>query len=747
MSVDDKRDLPDSEPVYLELSDGQSYKFYEVTVNGTAVTIRYGRIGTAGQSSNSTYTTPEKAQAEAIKKINEKLRKGYVQVSSGGDRPTSSDQLLADLIQPDNPYPELSSIEDEEMIRRLQAEGQQMRAQEQTLDSRQYWVHGSGWFAADGQGGWEEVNEETRRHGQPWRFRETNRTEEYVDLYDQSRRVTVRLTAMVMLVRWDHAGNDARWEEYHNGQWQERRSDRPAAESPEASEIMLRSIHLAELPFDLGQESASPPTAAPPLPAIDPTIPAPSSDLLNQSPLYPPRVARNLLPTVRHDLGFRFRELQYCSLGIPLPRSLTCIEIVGTFHSLADGGFTIRLTANQGRETVYIYGLDFQPNQGQMMQWSAVAGVRREERLELPNTIASGQIFHYVLVITAERDIVFYLNNRPFSYHLQPSDPPDTLHLNYDTSGLKLQQLRVLGAPTVEKQVSPSPAVVTPVPPPDQRPSRPQEITDMPPFLEDLPSQFEPLRSFLQQNLVPYIKIQVGEQVGSMDFFNRGTGDPLTVWQSKIGGNPYFPKTAEYPIDPGTGKAMPLLMQINCAEVPPIAGFDFPQVGILQFYLGFEPADASATPGKYRVLYFPEISTNFSDLITDFSFIEQDGTIQELYPEVYPIMFSASRDLFWESQYSEDLDSPEEFAELCEEFDDWICEYNDEYRTDELGNKLGGYVDLHSDTNEIAERANGRLLLELIHPFSSDDSFLFFIPDEQLRDRDFRDADFYFVCD
>ncbi|HEY9658620.1 MAG TPA: DUF1963 domain-containing protein, partial [Allocoleopsis sp.] len=503
----------------------------------------------------------------------------------------------------------------------------------------------------------------------------------------------------------------------------------------------------ADNPPAAAPEAPAPTRPSPPLPVVDPGIRPPSLDLLNQSPLYPPRVARNLLPTVRHDLGFSFRELRYCNLSIPLPRSLTCIEIVGTLHNVADGGFTIRLTANQGRETVYIYGFDFQPKQGQMMQWSAIAGVQREERLKLPNTIASGQLFHYVLVITAEKNIVFYLNNQPFSFPLQPSDPPDTLRLNYDTSGLKLQQFRVLGAPTVEKQVSPSPAIVTPIPPPEQRPSPPQEITDMPTFLENLPSQFEPLRSFLQQHLVPYIKIQVGEQVGDMDFFNRGTGDPLTVWQSKIGGNPYFPKTAEYPIDPGTGKAMPLLMQINCAEVPPIAGFDFPQVGILQFYLGFQPAEASATPGKYRVLYFPKISTNPSDLITDFSFIERDSTIRELYPEVYPIAFSVSRDLFWESQYGGDLDSPKEFAKLCEEFDNWIGEYNYEQGTNILGSKLGGYVDLHSDTDEIADSANGRLLLELIHPFSSDDSFLFFIPDEQLRDRDFRDVDFYFVCD
>ncbi|HLO86896.1 MAG TPA: WGR domain-containing protein [Nostocaceae cyanobacterium] len=67
------------EKTYLELSeaDGGSHKFYEVVVNDTQVTIRYGRIGDKGQIQSKSYPTPEKAKAEAAKKINEKLKKGY----------------------------------------------------------------------------------------------------------------------------------------------------------------------------------------------------------------------------------------------------------------------------------------------------------------------------------------------------------------------------------------------------------------------------------------------------------------------------------------------------------------------------------------------------------------------------------------------------------------------------------------------------------------------------------------------
>jgi predicted DNA-binding WGR domain protein len=67
------------EKTYLELSEegGGSHKFYEVTVQGKDVTIRYGRIGDPGQTSTKTYPSADAARADARKKIDEKKRKGY----------------------------------------------------------------------------------------------------------------------------------------------------------------------------------------------------------------------------------------------------------------------------------------------------------------------------------------------------------------------------------------------------------------------------------------------------------------------------------------------------------------------------------------------------------------------------------------------------------------------------------------------------------------------------------------------
>ncbi|MCZ7427530.1 WGR domain-containing protein [Micromonospora sp. WMMA1949] len=73
------------ETTYLELSevDGGAHKFYEVVVDDTAMTVRYGRIGDQGQVKTSTYPDNARARAAAAKKIGEKIRKGYAPAVRG----------------------------------------------------------------------------------------------------------------------------------------------------------------------------------------------------------------------------------------------------------------------------------------------------------------------------------------------------------------------------------------------------------------------------------------------------------------------------------------------------------------------------------------------------------------------------------------------------------------------------------------------------------------------------------------
>lgn len=64
---------------YFEFIEGSSAKFWAVKVEGSTFFTRYGKIGTAGQTTQKDYDSDEKAQAEANKLVAEKTKKGYAE--------------------------------------------------------------------------------------------------------------------------------------------------------------------------------------------------------------------------------------------------------------------------------------------------------------------------------------------------------------------------------------------------------------------------------------------------------------------------------------------------------------------------------------------------------------------------------------------------------------------------------------------------------------------------------------------
>jgi uncharacterized protein YwqG/predicted DNA-binding WGR domain protein len=68
----------------FELKEGSSSKFWEVTVSGSTLTVRFGRIGSEGQEKSKTFATPALAQKEHDKLIAEKQGKGYEEVGLQG---------------------------------------------------------------------------------------------------------------------------------------------------------------------------------------------------------------------------------------------------------------------------------------------------------------------------------------------------------------------------------------------------------------------------------------------------------------------------------------------------------------------------------------------------------------------------------------------------------------------------------------------------------------------------------------
>ena len=64
---------------YFEFVGGTSAKFYEVSTSGKEVTVRFGRIGTEGQTQVKTFDDAAAAVKHAEKLIAQKTAKGYVE--------------------------------------------------------------------------------------------------------------------------------------------------------------------------------------------------------------------------------------------------------------------------------------------------------------------------------------------------------------------------------------------------------------------------------------------------------------------------------------------------------------------------------------------------------------------------------------------------------------------------------------------------------------------------------------------
>jgi len=65
---------------YFELVNDKSSKFWEVSVTGKYLTIRYGKISTDGQTTTKEFRTPIEAKTQADKLIIDKIEKGYISI-------------------------------------------------------------------------------------------------------------------------------------------------------------------------------------------------------------------------------------------------------------------------------------------------------------------------------------------------------------------------------------------------------------------------------------------------------------------------------------------------------------------------------------------------------------------------------------------------------------------------------------------------------------------------------------------
>jgi predicted DNA-binding WGR domain protein len=67
---------------YFEFVGGSSAKFWECVVSGNDVTVRFGRIGTEGQTQVKTLANADAAARHAEKLIASKMAKGYLEMAA-----------------------------------------------------------------------------------------------------------------------------------------------------------------------------------------------------------------------------------------------------------------------------------------------------------------------------------------------------------------------------------------------------------------------------------------------------------------------------------------------------------------------------------------------------------------------------------------------------------------------------------------------------------------------------------------
>ncbi|EDR24063.1 hypothetical protein, conserved [Entamoeba dispar SAW760] len=126
------------------------------------------------------------------------------------------------------------------------------------------------------------------------------------------------------------------------------------------------------------------------------------------------------------------------------------------------------------------------------------------------------------------------------------------------------------------------------------------------------------------------------------------TVEPVSIYNSKMGGYPYFPKGMEYPKDENEDP-MILFVQLNFEELPELE--NYPKEGILQIFIcgtddtmGANPDDVKEQT-NYKIIYHPTIEKDESKLqklpkkiktMIDKEF-DEDGDIQLMFSGVFKI--------------------------------------------------------------------------------------------------------------
>lgn len=255
---------------------------------------------------------------------------------------------------------------------------------------------------------------------------------------------------------------------------------------------------------------------------------------------------------------------------------------------------------------------------------------------------------------------------------------------------------------------------------------------------------------------IQHYKPQVLPTKKSVISLSLSPAEDLTLWQSKVGGSPYLPVHADHPRTTD-GRALMLLAQINCAELP--ENEDYPKTGILQFFIDVEDDlyglnfDEPQTQDGFRVIYHADVVEDNAQLQQHFPHADLDQNMSPVTGQ-YAVQFATQEryisigDHAFADQvfdpYALDDDSAEEIYD----------EYDDVFSAS--GHHLGGYPYFtQDDPRGHDERFKDYILLFQLDTSDQDNVQImwgdagvanFFIHPDDLKNRDFSKVMYNWDC-
>ena len=233
------------------------------------------------------------------------------------------------------------------------------------------------------------------------------------------------------------------------------------------------------------------------------------------------------------------------------------------------------------------------------------------------------------------------------------------------------------------------------------------------------------------------------------------------IFGSRVGGVPYLPSDTAIPRD-ANGVPLRMLAQINCTELSSLP--EFPQEGILQFWIGQDNTAGLDTKCGSRVIYYPQIDRS----VTEGTVRARLDAVPSREDAMYPVdgtfgiemkMISdclSAQDVHFNALFTElfNLDAPGEKIAKLDDLGDIIGEMVYE-NLDGCGHKIGGYPGFTQTDPRHSDDPRTVVLLQLDSDYENGDTKnmwgdvgigAFFCSPEALAARDFSDVLYNWDC-